>query len=132
MAQTQRILLTSSALVAPKFHYTPCVKTGAIYTVSGMLGLIPATGLLVAGGVAAETRQILDNLKAALPDYGVSLEDMSIARIYTTRFAQFAAINSVWDEFFADLAPPARTSIGVAALPLAASVEIEFMFYKVD
>lgn len=132
MAQTQRILLSSSALAAPKFHYTPCVKTGAFYTVSGMIGLVPDTGLLVSGGVAAETRQILSNLQAALPDYGVSLEDMSIARIYTTQFDQFAAINAVWNEFFADIAPPARTSIGVAALPLGASVEIEFMFYKLD
>ena len=125
-----RELLTSSAIPAPKFRYTPCVKAGPHYTVSGMVALDPSTNELVRGGVAEETRRILQNLWAAMPDYGVSVQHMVSARIYTTAFAQFKEINAVWEEFFADVAPPARTSIGVSALPLGALVEIEFAFYR--
>jgi len=127
-----RELLVSSAIPAPRFRYTPCVKTGPFYTVSGMVALDPASGQLVAGGVAAETRRILDNLKAAMPDYGVGFEHMVSARIYTVCFDRFAEISAIWDAYFTDIAPPARTSVGVAALPLGALVEIEFAFYKVD
>lgn len=84
----------------------------------------------MAGGAAAETQRIFDNLKLALPDYGLSLQDMTLARIYTTDFAAFGQINAVWEVVFTDIAPPARTSLGVQALPLGATVEIEFAFYQ--
>ena len=51
-----------------------------------------------------------------------------MARVYTTRFEQFGEFNEVWERQFADVEPPARTSIGVSALPLGALVEIEFVF----
>jgi 2-iminobutanoate/2-iminopropanoate deaminase len=125
-----RELLTSKAIPAPKFRYTPCVKTGPFYTVSGMVALDLATGALISGGVTAQTRRILQNLQDAMPDYGVSFQHMVCARIYTTAFAQFNEINAVWEEFFDNVAPPARTSVGVSALPLGALVEIEFAFYR--
>jgi 2-iminobutanoate/2-iminopropanoate deaminase len=55
---------------------------------------------------------------------------MISARIYVVPFEQFGAVNAVWEEFFADIPPPARTSVGVSALPLGAQVEIEFTFYR--
>jgi 2-iminobutanoate/2-iminopropanoate deaminase len=122
--------LISPAIPAPRFHYTPCVQAGAHYAVSGMVGLDPATGELVAGGAAAQTQRIFDNLLLALPDYGLRLQDLWSARIYTTDFAAFPGINAVWEAVLAGIAPPARTSIGVSALPLGAVVEIEFVFYK--
>ncbi|WP_028602960.1 RidA family protein [Ottowia thiooxydans] len=121
---------SSSAIPAPKFHYTPCVQAGAHYSVSGMVGLDPATGQLVAGGTAAQTQRIFDNLLLALPDYGLSLQDMVLARIYTTDFAAFPEINAIWEAILAGVPAPARTSLGVQALPLGAAVEIEFSFYK--
>lgn len=127
-----RAFLTSAAIPAPKFRYTPCVKTGPFYTVSGMVALDPATGAMVSGDVAVQTRRILQNLQAALPDYGVSMADMVSARIYTTEFAKFADINAVWNEFIAEIDPPARTSLGVSGLPLGALVEIEFAFYRAE
>ncbi len=125
-----RELLTSTAIPAPQFRYTPCVKTGPLYTVSGMVGLDLHTGALVPGGVAAQTRRILQNLRLAMPDYGVTPQHMVSARVYTTAFEQFSAINAVWEEFFRNVDPPARTSVGVSALPLGALVEIEFTFYR--
>lgn len=126
-----RQTLKSSAIPAPRFHYSPCVAIGSTYQVSGMIALDPVTGLLVEGGPGAETRRILDNLRSALPEYGLSLDDLLIARLYTTRFDAFAEINAAWEGLFSNgLVPPARTSIGVNALPLGASVEIEFSFVK--
>ncbi|MFZ6648067.1 RidA family protein [Undibacterium sp. TJN25] len=126
-----RITLQSGNIPAPKFRYSPCVKIGSSYQVSGMVALDPASGTLVAGGPAAETACILSNLQRALPDYGLGLDDLLIARIYTTRMDAFVDINSAWEAVFtADRVPPARTSVGVSALPLGACVEIEFSFVK--
>jgi 2-iminobutanoate/2-iminopropanoate deaminase len=126
--------LHADALPAPRFFYTPCVKAGPFYQVSGMIGLDPATGFLQSGGTAAQTTRILENLRAALPEFGLGFGDLMIARIFTTRFERFAEINAAWESFFRAPAmpssPPARTSVGVAALPLDADIEIEFCFYK--
>ena len=96
-----------------------------------MIALDPETGALEAGGPGAETAKILDNLLAAMPEIGLGLEDMVSATIYTTAFEQFPAINGAWEAVFAeDVRPPARTAVGVQALPLGATVEIAFEFYK--
>ncbi|MBU6256927.1 MAG: RidA family protein [Burkholderiales bacterium] len=125
-----RELLTSKRLAAPHFRYTPCVRSGAFGFVSGMVALDPATGALVDGGVAEQTQRIFDNLMLALPDYGFSLEQLCAARVYTTRFDRFADFNEVWERQFARIDPPARTAVGVSALPLGALVEIEFCFHQ--
>lgn len=126
-----RELISSFQGPRPKFLYTPCVKSGPLGLVSGMVALDPDTGRLVEGGVAAQTQRIFDNLYLALPDYGYGLQDLVLARIYTTCMDQFASINAVWEQQFTQVAPPARTSVGVSALPLAALVEIEFMFHRI-
>ena len=123
-----RELITSARIAAPRFRYTPCVRSGPLGFVSGMVALDPDTGLLVDGGIGAQTQRIFDNLLLALPDYGFTLGELCLARVYTTRFEQFAELNQAWERQFADVAPPARTSIGVSALPLGALVEIEFVF----
>jgi len=107
------------------------VKAGPFYHTSGMIALNVENGILESGGVYFETKRILQNLVAALPDFGVELSDMLAARIFTTRFEEFPEINSAWEEVFTEGGPlPARTAVGVSALPLGASVEIEFSFYK--
>lgn len=128
-----RQILKSPKLYTPKFRYSPCVKTGPWYSMSGMVALDPATNQLVGTGAYVEARQIMQLMVAALPDWGLTLENIASARIYTTRMDQFPEINRAWEEVFVQsVEPPARTSIGVAALPLGASVEIEFMLYKED
>lgn len=127
----KRITVQSAAIAAPRFRYSPCVRMGDTVQLSGMIALDAASGELVAGGPGAEAAAILRSLQRALPDYGVTLGEMLIARIYTTRMDLFSEINAAWEAVFtADVAPPARTSIGVAALPLGASVEIEFTFVQ--
>lgn len=126
-----REILTSSNLPAPRFRYSPLVKTGPFYQTAGMIALDPATGNLATGGAEGETRQILANLRRAMPDFELTLEHLVSATIYTTDFDRFPDINRAWEEVFtADIVPPARTAIGVSALPLRASVEMEFRLYK--
>ena len=96
-----------------------------------MIALDNETSTLESGGPGAETAKILDNLLAALPEIGLELEDMVAATIYTTAFDRFPAINEAWETVFSEgVRPPARTAVGVQALPLGATVEIGFEFYK--
>lgn len=125
-----RELLTSPHVPAPRFRYTPCVRSGALGFVSGMVALDPASGALVDGGVGAQTQRIFDNLLLALRDYGFTLGQLCLAHVYVTSFERFGEFNEVWERQFADIAPPARTSVGVSALPLGALVEIEFVFHR--
>ncbi|AOZ10403.1 RidA family protein [Cupriavidus malaysiensis] len=122
----QRIL--STRVAAPKFAYSPCVRHGATAYVAGMVALDPDSGRLVDGGVAAQTRRIFDNLQLALPDYGLDLDALCLARAYLSDFSTFAEFNHAWESVFAGRPLPARTTLGVAALPLGAAVEIEFTF----
>jgi 2-iminobutanoate/2-iminopropanoate deaminase len=127
----QRQTIQSPAVAAPRFRYSPCVRIGDTVQLSGMIALDPDSGALMAGGPGAEAAFILAILKRALPDYGVTLDQLLIARIYTTRMDLFSDINAAWEAVFTpDVTPPARTSIGVSALPLGASVEIEFTFVQ--
>ncbi len=123
--------LSSSNLPAPRFRYSPLVKAGPLYKTAGMIALDKDSGELEQGGVGAETKKVLDNLLNALPDFGLKLTDLVSANIYTTQFDQFPEINAAWESVFTeDVQAPARTAVGVSALPLNASIEIEFMFYK--
>lgn len=123
--------LQASNLPKPRFHYTPILQIGPWVRFSGMIALDAASGMLESGGAGAEARKILGNLLGALPECGLTLQQLVSARLYTTQFDQFPAINKAWEEALLGIeTPPCRTSVGVAALPLGASVEIEFEFYK--
>ena len=98
-----------------------------------MVALDKDSGQHESGGAGRETAKIMTNLIAALPDFSLSLEHMVSATIYTTDFTEFPAINAAWEDVFTeDIRAPARTSLGVSALPLGATVEIEFIFYNAD
>ncbi|WP_426157057.1 RidA family protein [Pseudomonas sp. TSRC2-2] len=120
--------LVSRALPAPHFAYSPVVRAGGFVYVSGMVGLDPAHGGLVDGGLAAEVQQILINLSEMCKELTIGLEQLMLVRIYCADFSQFGVLNQHWQAFFEGRTPPARTSLGVAALPLGALVEMEFQF----
>ncbi len=123
--------LSPAALPRPRFRYSPVVQAGPWTLFSGMIALDVDSGALEPGGAGPETAKILANLGTALPGLGLKIEDLASARIFTTRFDEFPAINAAWEAWLGGTsAPPARTSVGVAALPLGATVEIEFSFYK--
>ena len=91
---------------------------------AGEKGLDPATGKIVEGGIAAETRQTLENIKAILAAAGVGMERAVRSVVYLTDIAQFAEMNAVYAEYF-PVDPPGRTCVQVVALPAGAHVEIE-------
>jgi len=94
-----------------------------VYT-SGQLALDPASGKLVAGGVAEQTEQALRNLAAVLRGAGLTLADVVKTTVYLADMADFAAMNETYGRHFAS-EPPARTTIAAAGLPKDARVEIE-------
>ncbi len=125
--------LSSENLPEPRFRYSPLVKSGPFYKTAGMIALDKNTGQLEPGGAGAETAKILNNLLEALPDFDLSLDDLYSVTIYTTRFDQFPEINKSWEAVIsADRRLPARTAVGVSALPINATVEMEFWFCKED
>jgi 2-iminobutanoate/2-iminopropanoate deaminase len=98
---------------------------------SGQTPLRPGTTELVGGGIGAQTRQCLENLAAVLTAAGLTTADVVKCNVYLTDMADFAEMNAAYAECFA--APyPARTTIGVAALPLGAAVEIEMIACRLD
>ena len=122
--------LSSENLPQPRFCYSPMIKSGPFYKTAGMVALDRDSGLMEVGGAGAETAKILRNLLEALPDFDLSLDDLVKVTIFTTDFENFPDINVAWETVFGEVRPPARTSVGVNALPLGASVEMEFEFYR--
>ena len=124
--------LVSKTLVPPKFKYSQMVKAGQNYLCSGLIALDNDTGELVQGGIGSETEKILENLQLLMGEFSLGWEHLAFARVYAADFENFAEFNAAWEALFnsIDVPPPARSSVGVKALPLNAAVEIEFVFYK--
>jgi 2-iminobutanoate/2-iminopropanoate deaminase len=110
----------------PLGPYSPAVRAGDLLAVSGQTGA--RDGALVAGGLEAECRQVLANLRAVLEANGASLADVVKTTVFLTDMAHFGAMNAIYAEAFGDTRP-ARSTVAVAALPFGACVEIEAWAY---
>jgi len=97
---------------------------GPLLFLSGQTPIDPATGALVEGDAAVQTRRALENLEAVLAAAGGSLADVVKVHVYLTSMEDFAAMNAVYASAF-EAPYPARTTVAVAGLPLGARVEIE-------
>jgi reactive intermediate/imine deaminase len=104
--------------------YSQAVRVGNTIYFSGQTPLDPATGELVSGDIAAQTRRVFDNLKAVCTAAGISFAHFARVGIYLTDLANFAAVNGVMKEYFSE-PYPARSTIGVASLPRNSQVEID-------
>lgn len=113
--------MNAPAAIGP---YSQAISTDNFVFCSGQLGLDPATGQLVTGGIAAETQQALINLTAVLAAAESSLSKVVKTTIFVTDLGQFSCLNAVYGTFFGEY-PPARSTVQVAALPRGACVEIE-------
>ena len=109
---------------AARVPLSQAIKAGDWVFASGQLGLDVATGKLVPGGIAAETRQVCENLKAILEAAGSSLENVVKVTIYMADLAELMAMNEVFSRYF-PIDPPARTTFQCVALVGGARVEIE-------
>jgi 2-iminobutanoate/2-iminopropanoate deaminase len=116
-------LLTKNA-PAPVGPYSQAIRVDGFVFCSGQVGLDPATGKIVEGGVAEQTRQVLDNLAAVLAAANLTFEAIVKTTIFLVDINDFATVNAIYGERMGT-PPPARSTIAVAALPLGARVEIE-------
>ena len=115
-----------STPTAPKAigPYSQAVRCGNTVYFSGQIPLDPASGELVGGDITAQTRRVFENLKAVCAAAGGSLAQLARVGIYLTDLGNFAAVNAVMAEYCSE-PYPARSTIGVAALPRGAQVEID-------
>jgi 2-iminobutanoate/2-iminopropanoate deaminase len=104
--------------------YSQAVRIEDLVFTAGQIGLNPATMELVDGGIEAQTRQVLTNLKHVLEAAGSGLNYVIKTTVFLKDMADFAAMNAVYAEFFGEN-PPARSTVAVASLPKGALVEIE-------
>lgn len=106
--------------------YSQAIAHGGMLYTAGQVALDPATGKLVEGDFAAQTRQVLKNLSHVLAAGGCGFGDVVKATVYLVDFADFATLNGLYAEAMGDHRP-ARSTVQVAALPLAARVEIDLI-----
>jgi len=104
--------------------YSQAIKLNGLVFCSGQVPLDPGTGELVEGSVADQTSRAMENLGAVLGEAGSSFDDVVKVTAYLTDMADFVEFNAVYARFFTD-DPPARATVGVAALPKGARVEVE-------
>jgi 2-iminobutanoate/2-iminopropanoate deaminase len=108
----------------PVGPYSQAIGSRDVIFCAGQIGLDPATGRLVSGGIVAETARVLDNLIAVLEETNLMLVDVVKTTVYLADLGEFAVMNEVYGRYFST-PYPARSTVGVAALPAGARVEIE-------
>ncbi len=104
--------------------YAQAVAAGDLIFCSGQVGIDPGSGVLVPGGIAAETARVLENLAAVLRAAGLGLGDVVKTTVYLADLSELAAMNEVYGRYFRP-PHPARATVQVAKLPAGARVEIE-------
>jgi 2-iminobutanoate/2-iminopropanoate deaminase len=106
--------------------YAQAIKANGFVYTAGQIALDPQTGNLIEGGVTAQTRQVLENLKAVLEAAGSSFEQVVKATVFLRHMSEFPAMNEVYAEYLGDV-KPARATVGVAELPRGALIEIDLV-----
>ncbi len=119
----KKIIITDRA-PAPVGPYSQAVEANGFLFISGQIAIDPSTGNLVKDSIEAETKQIMENIKAILEARGLSLENIVDTTIFITDIDFFPAVNKVYGEYFKEDGAPARKTVAVKDLPLGARVEI--------
>lgn len=114
---------------APRGPYSPAVRAGDFIFVSGQVAVDPATQELIAGDIAVETRQVLNNIKSLVEGCGATLADVVKCGVFLANANDFAAMNAVYAEFFGDAKPARATVVTGFAVP-GIHVEIEAIVYQ--
>lgn len=116
----------------PLAPYSPAIRLeGKLVFTSGQVGIDPATGKLAEGGVEAQARQALENLKAVLLAGGGAMESVIKTTVFLADMDDYASVNEIYGEYFTSQ-PPARSAMQVARLPIDALIEIEALAYVLD
>jgi len=104
--------------------YSQAIKSGQFMFTAGQIALDPKTGAVIEGDIAAQTKRVLENLKAVIKASGADLSDVVKTTVYLTKIENFAPMNEIYARYF-DTEPPARTTVFVNALPKGVLVEID-------
>ena len=118
-----RRVIESENAPKPIGPYSQAILANGTLYVSGQIALHPATGAMVQSDIAAETTQVMENIKAILSAAGLSIENIVKSSIFVKDLNNFAAINEVYGKYF-KAEPPARETVEVSKLPKDANVEI--------
>jgi 2-iminobutanoate/2-iminopropanoate deaminase len=123
--------VSKSAIVSPELAppvgpFSQAIEAGGFLYFSGQVAQDPATGKVVEGGIVAETERVFRNLSAVLKAAGKSFDDVVRVGVFLTSMSDFAAMNGIYAKYFTQPFP-ARTTVGVAALPLGAHVEMDLV-----
>jgi len=119
-----RQVLTAAA-PAPIGPYSQALIRDGIVYCSGQIPIDPSSNQLVGGEIEDQTRQALSNLRAVLEAAGSATERVLRTTIYLTDLSLFPRVNAVYAEFFCGAAPPARSTVEVAGLPMGATIEVD-------
>lgn len=126
---SQKNIISTEAAPAAIGPYSQAVKAGDFLFCSGQLGLDPATGKMVEGGVEAQARQIFKNIDAVLAAANLDKSHIVKASVYLMDLNDFKQVNTLYAEYL-PVEPPARTTLQVAGLPMGARVEIEIIAHS--
>jgi 2-iminobutanoate/2-iminopropanoate deaminase len=119
-----KAVITTDRIAPPVGPFSPAIRAGDSVYLSGQVAQDPVTGRLVDGDVTRQTERILRNVDAVLQAAGLTLRDVVKVGVFLADMRDFQAMNAVYAQWFE--APfPARTTVGVAALPLGALVEMD-------
>lgn len=123
MPSEKRVVSTKDA-PRPVGPYSQGIRAGDFLFVAGQVPFDPVAEEFVRGSIADQARQCMENIKAILEAAGGTLSQVVKTTIFLTNMADFAVVNEVYGNYF-DLAPPARSTVQVAALPKGVAIEIE-------
>ena len=118
-----KTIINTPQAPAPIGPYSQAVKANGMLFVSGQIPIIPATGKLASGDIKAETAQVMKNLQAILEEAGTDFSHVVKTSIFVADMNDFAAVNEVYGQYFAEDAP-ARETVAVRTLPKNVNVEI--------
>ncbi len=124
-------IITSNKAPKALGPYSVAVRSGCHVYTAGQVGLDPQTNEIVSGGIEAETRQVLTNLKNVLESAGSGLDQVVKTTVFLKDMGDFARMNAIYGEYFTQDFP-ARSTVQVAALPKGANVEIEAVALVID
>ena len=125
----EREIITTDRAPAAIGPYSQAVKVGKTLYISGQIGIDPATGQMVEGGIEAQTRQVMENLGAVLEAAGFSFANVVQAQVFLADLNDYGTMNTVYGSYLSEK-PPARAAVQVARIPRNALVEIMMVALK--
>jgi 2-iminobutanoate/2-iminopropanoate deaminase len=124
---TRKIAIATKDAPAAIGPYSQAIRAGDMLYASGQVALDPATGQLVAGGIAEQTTRVFENVKAVLTEAGLGMAEVIKTTVFLKNMSDFAAMNEIYATYLAPegVVAPARSTVAVAGLPKDALVEVE-------